>query len=167
MQGVAGFLHPGHVTEYADSFPSQDKTVLWRKSKKAKEVRRRTCCTGQEGEASMDIRVAVAAGKPGVNIVKLSGRLDATTCEAAQPVILGALEKSAGGIVLNMASVEFISSAGLRIMVMLIKKATADKKKLALVGVQPAIYKIFKIAAMDKVFRFFEEDSDAVRELWP
>ena len=115
----------------------------------------------------MDIRVAVAAGKPEVNIVKLSGRLDATTCEAAQPVILGALEKSADGIVLNMASVEFISSAGLRIMVMLIKKATADKKKLALVGVQPAIYKIFKIAAMDKVFRFFEEDGDAVRELWP
>jgi len=115
----------------------------------------------------MDIRVSVAAGKPEVNIVKISGRLDATTCEAAQPAILGALDKSAAGMILNMASLDFISSAGLRIMVMLIKKATGDQKKLALVGVQPPIYKIFKIAAMDKVFRFFEEDGEAVRGLWP
>jgi anti-anti-sigma factor len=124
-------------------------------------------CKSKEGEAVMDIRVAVAAGKPEVNIVKLSGRLDATTCEAAQPVILGALDKSTSGVVLNMASVDFISSAGLRIMVMLIKKATADGKKIALVGVQPPIYKIFKIAAMDKVFRFFEDEGEAVRVLWP
>jgi anti-anti-sigma factor len=115
----------------------------------------------------MDIRVAVAAGKPGVNTVKISGRLDAATCEAAQPAILGALDKSSAGVVLNMASVDFISSAGLRVMMMLVKKATADGKKIAVVGAQPPIYKIFKIAALDKVFRFFEEEGEAVRVLWP
>jgi hypothetical protein len=35
------------------------------------------------------------------------------------------------------------------------------------VGAQPPIYKIFKIAALDKVFRFFEEEGEAVRVLWP
>jgi len=52
-------------------------------------------------------------------------------------------------------------------MIMLIKKASADGKKIALVGVQPAIYKIFKVSAMDKFFRFFEDDGEAVRQLWP
>jgi len=115
----------------------------------------------------MDIRVAAAAGKPGVNVVRISGRLETTTCAAAEPVILEALDKSADGMILNMASLDFISSAGLRIMVMLIKKAAADGKKIALAGVQPSIYKIFKVSAMDKFFRFFEDDGDAVRKLWP
>ena len=115
----------------------------------------------------MDIRVAVAAGKPAVNVVRISGRLDATTCEAAQPVILGAMDKSTAGMILVMTSLDFISSAGLRIMILLMKKAAAEGKRVALVGVQPTIYKIFKIAALDKVFRFFENEGEAVRELWP
>ena len=109
----------------------------------------------------MDIEVAVAAGKPEVNVVRISGRLDAATYEAAQPVILEALDKGAAGMILNMASLDFISSAGLRIMIMLMKKAAADGKRVAMVGVQPPIYKIFKIAALDKVFRFFENEGEA------
>ena len=114
----------------------------------------------------MDIGVTVAAGKPEVNVVSLSGRLDATTYEAAQPAIVEALEKGSAGMILNMGSLDFISSAGLRTMLVVWKKATADGKKIAMVGVQPPIYKIFKIAALDKVFRFFDNEGEAIRELW-
>ena len=115
----------------------------------------------------MEIKTAVAAEKPEVNVVWLSGRLDGTTCEAAQPLILGALEKGSAGVILHMAKLGFISSAGLRILLTLCKSATAQGKQVAIVGVEPSIYKIFKIAALDKIFRFFETESDALRELWP
>ena len=115
----------------------------------------------------MDIEVTVAAGKPGVNVVRLSGRLKATTYEAAQPFILEALEKGIDGIILDMGSLEFISSAGLRSVIIVWKKATADGKRIAMVGVQPPIYKIFKIAALDKVFRLFDNEGEAILELWP
>lgn len=115
----------------------------------------------------MDIWVTVAEEKPGVNVVRLSGRLDATTYEAAHPVILEAVEKSPKGTILDMGSLEFISSAGLRIMLIVWKKAAADGRPIAMIGVQPPIYKIFKIAALDKVFRFFHNEGEAVRELWP
>ena len=114
----------------------------------------------------MAIEVTVAVGKPGVNVVRLSGRLDATTYEAALPVILEALEKGPVGMILNMGSLDFISSAGLRIMIIVWKKATADGKRIAMVDVQPSIYKIFKIAALDKVFRLFDNEGEAIRELW-
>jgi len=114
----------------------------------------------------MAIEVTVAAGKPEVNVVRLSGRLDATTYEAAQPVILEALEKGPAGMILNMRSLNFISSAGLRTMIIVWKKATADGKRIAMVDVQPPIYKIFKIAALDKVFRLFDNEGEAIRELW-
>jgi anti-anti-sigma factor len=115
----------------------------------------------------MDIKVTVAEGKPGVNVVRISGRLDAMTYEAAQPVILEALEKSTAGMILNLGSLDFISSAGLRTMLIVWKKAAADGKPVAVVDVQPSIYKIFKIAALDKVFRFFDDEGEAIRELWP
>ena len=115
----------------------------------------------------MDIEVTVAAGKPEVNVVRLSGRLEAATYEAAQPVIVEALEKAPGGMILNMGSLDFISSAGLRTMLIVWKKAAADSKQIAMVDVQPSIYKIFKIAALDKIFRFFDNEGEAIRELWP
>ena len=115
----------------------------------------------------MDIEVTAAAGRPEVNVVRLSGRLDAITYEAAQAVIVEALEKCPAGMILNMGSVDFISSAGLRVMVTVWKQAKADDKKIAIVDVQPPIYKIFKIAAMDKSFHFFENEDEAIRELWP
>jgi anti-anti-sigma factor len=114
----------------------------------------------------MDIEVTVAVGKPGVNVVRLSGRLDAATYEAAQPVIVEALEKCTSGMILDMGSLDFISSAGLRIMLIAWKRAAADGKQIAMVDVQPSIYKIFKIAALDKAFRFFDNEGEAVRELW-
>jgi anti-anti-sigma factor len=114
----------------------------------------------------MDIEVTVAAGKPGVNVVRLSGRLDATTCAAAQPVIVEALEKGADGMILNMGALDFISSAGLRIMLIVWKRAADDGKRIAMIDVQPSIYKIFKIAALDKVFRLFDNEGEAIRELW-
>jgi anti-anti-sigma factor len=115
----------------------------------------------------MDIEVTFTAGKPGVNVVRISGRLDATTFEAAQPVILEALEKGPAGMILEMGSLDFISSAGLRTMLIVWKKAAADGKRIAMVGVQPQIYKIFKISALDKVFRFYDNEGEALGELWP
>jgi anti-anti-sigma factor len=120
----------------------------------------------EEGDTAMAIEVTVAAGKPGVNVVRLSGRLDATTYEAAQPVILDALAKGADGMILDMGSLDFISSAGLRTMLIVWKQAAADSKRVAMIDVQPSIYKIFKIAALDKIFRFFDSEDEAIREMW-
>lgn len=115
----------------------------------------------------MDIGVTVAAGKPDVNVVRIAGRLDAMTSEAAQPVIVDALVKSSAGIILSLGGMDFISSAGLRVMIIVSKQAAATGKKLAIIEVQPAIYKIFKISALDKIMRFFDNESEAIRELWP
>jgi len=115
----------------------------------------------------MNIEVTVATEKPVVNVVRFSGRLDATTYEAAQPVIVEALENGPAGMILNMGSLDFISSAGLRIMLIVWKQAAADGKQIAMVDVQPSIYKIFKIAGLDKVFRFFYNEGEAIREMWP
>jgi len=114
----------------------------------------------------LDIGIEAAAGKPEVNIVKLTGRLDALTCEAAQTTIAEALDHAPSGIMLDMAEMNFISSAGLRVMIIIWKKAAAEGKKMVIVAVDSPIYKIFKIAGMDKQFDFFDNPEEAIRETW-
>lgn len=115
----------------------------------------------------MNIEVSAVPENPGIFVVRMSGRLDAVTSEEAQPVVAQALEQGAAGLILHMGGLEFISSAGLRVMITVWKQASAGGKRIAVVGVQPPIYKIFKIAALDKMFRFFDNEGEALRELWP
>jgi anti-anti-sigma factor len=119
----------------------------------------------QEGNSAMDIGMTVAAEKPGVEILRLSGRLDGETYEAAQPILLEALGRAATGIVINLESLSFISSAGLRVMIVVGKQALSEGKRVALVSVPPAIYKIFKIACLDRVFHFYEDEGAALLQL--
>jgi anti-sigma B factor antagonist len=115
----------------------------------------------------MDIGMTFDETKPGVEILKVSGRLDGETFEAAQPVMLEALGRASKGIIMNLESLTFISSAGLRVMITVGKKALSDGKRVALVSVQPPIYKIFKIACLDKVFHFYDEEGEAFRQVAP
>jgi anti-anti-sigma factor len=115
----------------------------------------------------IELTVRAAAQNPGVAIVTLSGNLDTHTAPAASAGILDALQQSAAGLILDFAAVDFISSAGISVLIDTQKKAQTAGKQLALVHIRPNLYKIFKIAALDQVFRFFEEESDAMQALWP
>lgn len=109
----------------------------------------------RESELSSDVR-----------IVQLSGRLDMQATQADSPAVQQALEESPAGIIIDMEAVNFLSSSGLRMLVAVHQKAQGAEKKLALVRVQPSIYKIFKVSALDGMFRFFESEREAVGALW-
>ena len=37
---------------------------------------------------------------------------------------------------------------------------------MALVRAQPSVYKIFKVSALDAMFRFFDNEAEAIQTLW-
>ena len=39
-------------------------------------------------------------------------------------------------------------------------------KPMALVRAQPPVYKIFKVSALDAMFRFFDDEAQAIQTLW-
>jgi anti-anti-sigma factor len=87
------------------------------------------------------------------------------TAEADSPAVMEAVEQSAAGIAIDMAGVQFLSSSGLRLILAAHQRAENSRKKMALVRVQPAVYKIFKVSALDGKFRFFETETEAVDSL--
>ncbi len=115
----------------------------------------------------MEIKTRPHGEKPQITLVALAGRLDALTGDQAEATVLAALAASPAGLLLDFRQVSFISSAGLRFLLTLHKEAAAAGKPIGLTAVPPPVYKLFKLASLEQEFRVFEDEPEAIRQLWP
>jgi len=83
---------------------------------------------------------------PGV--VAIAGRLDAAQCPAAQAF----LDKVQGTVNLDCRKLEYISSAGLGVLLKTQKRLMASGGKLKLTGVNPHLRDIFSYSGFDQIF---------------
>lgn len=90
----------------------------------------------------MEIRVTE---QDGISVLALSGRMDATTTPEFEYAVK---ELPAGGILLliDMAGLEYISSAGLRGILGLVKAVKAASGRLAFCALQPMVAEVFRIS---------------------
>lgn len=85
-------------------------------------------------------------------IVRLTGRLDGTVARAVEEQFNRVLAD--GGtphIAVDMAGVEYISSAGLRVLLVVGKKLQQAKGKLALFDCTPHVYDVFSMSGFDRM----------------
>lgn len=80
--------------------------------------------------------------------VRVSGRLDAAHAAAAREF----LDSVKGGCVVDMTALEYISSAGLGVLLSTHKRLMSDNSGLELVNVTPHINDIFRYSGFDKLF---------------
>ncbi len=79
--------------------------------------------------------------------VLLNGRLDAASARDAERV----LDEVTGQCIIDMRQLEYISSAGLGVLLRTHKRLLAEGG-IQLVGVSPHIHDIFKYSGFDKLF---------------
>ena len=115
----------------------------------------------------MTIALSASTANSQVNILALTGRLSVETEGQIQPQLMEAIKQSPHGLVLDLAAVAFVSSAGLRMLITVYKSAATSGIKLAIIRPRPEIYKLFKLAALDVTFNVFENEVDAVKALCP
>ena len=80
--------------------------------------------------------------------VVVTGRLDAAQCAAAQLF----LDKVNGTVTLDCSRLEYISSAGLGVLLKTQKRLLASAGKLRLSGVNPHLRDIFQYSGFDQIF---------------
>lgn len=85
---------------------------------------------------------------PQENGVRLVGRLDAASAPGAE----GALERLTGTADVDMAALEYISSAGLGVLLKSHKRLVAEGGGLRLVRVSPHIAEILHYSGFDMLF---------------
>jgi len=81
-------------------------------------------------------------------IVVINGRLDAAQCPVAQSF----LDKVDGAVTLDCAALEYVSSAGLGVLLKTQKRLKASSGKLRLVGVNRHLQDIFQYSGFDQIF---------------
>ena len=92
------------------------------------------------------------------------GRLDHETCTAFEAALVS--EVRAGGIVLlDMSDVPYVSSVGLRAIMMGAKESKAAGGKLAVAALQPVVKEIFEISRFHFVVPIFTTLEEATAKL--
>jgi anti-anti-sigma factor len=77
--------------------------------------------------------------------IRLRGSLDSDTAAAMEKALEDAIAGSSELVVLDMATLDYISSAGLRVIFKAAKSLKGEGRRLAVAKRQPQIEKVFEI----------------------
>lgn len=100
-------------------------------------------------------------------VATVAGRIDLTNADALRDQMTEALKKTKAALVLDLSGVDYMSSAGLRSLMIVFKAAKAEGKALGLAALQPLLLEIFTISRFHLVFPLFDSVADATAKLAP
>ncbi|HEX2570546.1 MAG TPA: STAS domain-containing protein [Polyangia bacterium] len=105
-----------------------------------------------------------------VTVLAPAGRIDLTSGEAFQAAVLAAVhrhEPAGALVVLDFSGVEYISSIGLRALMVAAKQTKALGGQLAIAALTPVVHEIFHISRFDLVLKAFASLREALAALSP
>lgn len=99
-----------------------------------------------------------------VLVVQPAGKIDSGNAKAFEAELLGHLE-GAGKLVVDFGALDFVSSAGLRVLLMAAKRAKASGKGLALCALNGSIREVFEVSGFVQLFAIHPGRDEAVAAL--
>jgi anti-anti-sigma factor len=96
-------------------------------------------------------------------VVVIAGRLDGNTSGTFKRFLVEHLTEDDVAIVLDVTGLEFISSAGLREFMVLLKRLDKKKARPAILGVGTTIGLAFEIAGFDVLFHRAKDRASAIK----
>jgi anti-sigma B factor antagonist len=93
----------------------------------------------------MPLKVTVQEKEPGVFTVSPVGSLDSNTAPALENQLRPILARGPKAVVLDLAGLEYISSAGVRVVIVTRKSLKGKEGKLLLINLPAQIRKVFDI----------------------
>jgi anti-anti-sigma factor len=96
-----------------------------------------------------------------VTVLSLSGRLDASNSKEFEDQVVKLIDSGQKAFVANLTGLDYISSAGLRVFLLLIKKL-GDKGYIHLCCLQEQVKEVFDISGFTSIFQIFDDEDSAV-----
>jgi len=87
-----------------------------------------------------------------VTVVAIAGRVDSTTSSALDVHLTNLGQGGRYHVVVDFSGVDYISSAGLRVMLALAKRTKQTQGRLALCGLNDAVRQVFSLAGFLPLF---------------
>ena len=102
-----------------------------------------------------------------VTLLAVVGSLDSNTSPKAQQTLDGILSSGARKVVLDLTALDYISSAGLRVLLGTAKRLGATGEgggALRLFGLNETVREVFDISGFSTILAVFATEADALKE---
>ena len=97
-----------------------------------------------------------------VTIIGFEGKLDTNTCPDAEVHLKKTLDDGAKKILADFTKLDFVSSAGLRILLSTAKRLESGGGVLRICGLNETVSEIFEISGFDTILSVFGTTEDAM-----
>ncbi len=101
----------------------------------------------------------------GVTVVEIEGRFDAVSAPPIKAELHRLIDAGSIRLVLNLAQMDFIDSAGLGVLVSCLRRTAAQGGDLRLAEVPPFCRSIFELTRLTRVFNVTESAEHAIGAL--
>ncbi|MCR5814011.1 MAG: STAS domain-containing protein [Desulfovibrio sp.] len=98
-------------------------------------------------------------------VLALSGRMDATTTGDFDEKAQAALQEGHRRILVDLAELEYMSSAGLRSLLSLAKAMKNGGGHLCFCSLQPMVAEVFRISGFDRMLAVYAERAEGLAAL--
>jgi len=95
-------------------------------------------------------------------IIEIEGRLDTTNFSQLENKIMDHVNAGKINILVDCSSMDYVSSSGLRIFLMSLKKITNLNGQFVLCGLQENIQEIFEISGFTSIFKIYNNQKEAL-----
>ncbi|MBX9937066.1 MAG: STAS domain-containing protein [Burkholderiaceae bacterium] len=89
------------------------------------------------------------------------GRVDSATAGQLEKAIIPLFDTPGCHVIVDLAALDYISSAGLRIILMAAKRAKQAKARLVLCGMAPHVREVFEISGFLKILEVAADQASA------
>lgn len=100
----------------------------------------------------------------GITVLRLSGDLDTGTSGDAQERIVEIIDGGAHNMLINLKDVGFVSSAGLRILLVAAKKMMSIDGTLRVSDLNETVHDVFEISGFSGILNVFPTEQDALKD---
>ncbi|MCY4050530.1 MAG: STAS domain-containing protein [Gammaproteobacteria bacterium] len=95
-------------------------------------------------------------------ILKVSGRIDGSNAAEFQSKIQDSIPQEASTVILDLNDLDYISSAGLRVILLLAKNLKGKKGKLSMCSVSGPVKDVFTISGFSAIIPTYDNRESAL-----
>lgn len=100
-----------------------------------------------------------------ITIIRLQGLLNSNNAPEMEAGILPMIDGGARQLLLDFSELEYVSSAGLRVVLVLAKRLKKDGGQLVLCCMQPHVYEVFEISGFTTILAVAQDKAAALAQL--
>ena len=101
----------------------------------------------------------------GGQLLRLMGRLDSATAPILEKVLLGLFTAPGARVLVDFAALGYVSSAGLRVVLMAAKQARQLKGRLILCSLQPHVAEVFEMSGFARIIDIAGSEAEGLDRL--